>query len=362
MGLSANATSATCGTLSSSTIDGLPAAKCGLNFDQSLDDSIGYGSQRSKRSVERRIIGKRCHWYQVACLAREAWEAAQRLLKKVDPHWDPSVSKQVSFHLGPPSSGLVYSPYFGQAYKLFRYGDNQNYVAAYCVDCGVQGNVRLWGRASIALLEGITSAQVGMDGNLHAALYFGIEALGSTSTPAYQQALWSAGIPGLSVPGIYSVGPMVSVGAEMSLGVQAGGQVLMGAAMDWPNFSVSLDLVHPSSSQFQGLQPITSSKFLAAGQITAQANIGFPIAVGIGLDIPVINFHKALEIVDKPGLSSSVTFKAGNSPVSGLTGGCNNGISSATYFTNDVYVSLFDLKRWNIFNYKSSPLFRNCYL
>jgi hypothetical protein len=348
--------SATCGAPTGNVVDGFPTAPCGPEFDKLLDDFLGYVNGTS---LESRTLDKRCHWYQVACLAREAWDAAQKLLQKVDPHWDPSVSKSFGVNLGP--SGLVSTP-FGQAYQLFRYNKNaQEYVAAYCVNCGVQASVTLWGKASLALLEGIRSAQVGMNGHLYAGLYFGIDAQGSYGPPPYHQALWSAGIPGLSVPGIYSIGPMISVGVELSTSVTAGGQVLLGASMDWPNFAVTMDLLHGKNSQSSGLTPQVTSKFLAAGHITASAGMGFPISIGIGLDIPVINFHKALEIVDKPGVEASITYNAGTSPVTGLTSSCNNGVSSSMYFTNDVYVSVFDITQWSIWNYKSSPLYRFCH-
>lgn len=353
---------AACGTSFPSTVDGFPTAPCGPNFDQTLDDSIGYVRGRIPSSLSRRTLGKRCHWYQVACLAKEAWEAAQRLIHKVDPHWDPSVSKQVSFSLGAPSSSLVSTP-FGRALKLYRYQkDAKDFVAAYCVDCGVSGTVTLFGSASLGLLEGIRSAQVGMNGKLHASIYLGIDAEGNFSPVNQKQALWSVGIPGLSVPGIYSIGPMISVGTEISVGVQASGQVLFGAALDWSAFSVTMDLLHARNSQSHGLTPQVTTKFLAAGHITATAGISLPISVGIGLDIPVLNFHKALELVEKPGLSSSLSFSAGSSSVSTLTSSCNNGISGSTYFTNDVYVSVFDLTRWNIWSYKSAPFLRFCKL
>ena len=157
----------------------------------------------------------------------------------------PEASADLPINVGP--SGLVDSP-FGNAkqiyYKAKERGAASGNIAVYCVDCGVKGSVHLYGRARYAIGQGLTEANAGMKGNLAAGLKIGIAAEAEIKQ-TFRQPLLSEGVPfpGFSVPGIYAIGPVVTLDAEVDLGVNLAGQVLAGLTMSIPDFAVNLDLV-----------------------------------------------------------------------------------------------------------------------
>ena len=187
--------------------------------------------------------------------------------------------------------------------------------------------------------------------------------LGLAASAAYKQSfttpIASAGIPGLSIPNVITVGPVLALDAELDVGVQAAGQILAGAHMTIPNFQASIDIVSGQSSA-SGFTPVFTTRFEASGQITATADLGIPITVGIGIDIVPLgaNGRKLLSIINKPSLEATATYAYS----SVAPGPCNNGIAYSLNLLDDTSYNLFGLKTGDIYSYKSPSLVSGCKL
>lgn len=99
--------------------------------------------------------------------------------------------------------------------------------------------------------------------------------------PKFKTPTTSAGIPGLTILKIITIGPVLALDAELDIEVDAKGQVFAGATMSIPNFKASVDLVGDGQSSATGFTPHFTDSFKAAGQINAKAGLGVPVTVGV---------------------------------------------------------------------------------
>ena len=368
-------TDGTCGAPPSATIDGFPAAACGAaNFDELLDNAIGYLDFSSadlsatlqnfapgltdddpsdyedepSSKIRRRMLvqNHRLHrrgWFSsiIKKVANTVTSAAQNIahtvvqvattvakvvVDVVKTPFTPSVSTDLAINLTPKN--LVPSPW-GDAYQLFHKagasssGAASGDVTLYCVNCGVTGTVHLGGSASLNIVDGLTAAQIGMNGNIAAGLELGLDA-NAQYTNKLTSTIASAGLPGFSVPNIISIGPVVDLSAELDLNIAAQGQLLVGVTMSIPDFAANLDLVG-SNSYSRGFTPQFTKVFNASGEISATASLGLPLSIGVGVEAPIIKFKKVVALIDTPSIGASAKFTGGTGPApDGAT--CYNGL------------------------------------
>ena len=113
---------------------------------------------------------------------------------------------------------------FGKAFEIYKNdvskqgGRISGSLALYCVECGIRGNLRFQGQARFTILGGLETGNVQLDGNLAAGLQIGIDALAQISEK-FKREIFTLGIPGFSVPGVFTVGPYLKLEAELELGM-----------------------------------------------------------------------------------------------------------------------------------------------
>ena len=290
----------------------------------------------------------------------------------------PEVNADVPIDIKGPK--LVPSPW-GDAIELFKKekgsdsGTLTGEIALYCVKCGVNGKIHLGGQARWTIAEGLTKANAELKGNIEAGLQLGLDA-----KAAYKQTfpfpIASAGVPGFSVPGIITIGPLISLDAEVEIGVEVEGQVLAGVIMRIPNFQANLDLVNQAKSKSEGFEPQWEKIFEAKGKITATAGIGLPVKVGLGIAIPPLKFEKTAAIVDKPSINAKMTYTASTSGAAGDSK-CPNGIGwnidckskhahidpavvlMFLIVRNDLYADIFGAKKFDLHKFEK-PIADGC--
>lgn len=177
-------------------------------------------------------------------------------------------------------------------------------IELWCVDCHVKGNIKLVGSASYSILNGLTRAQLSMNGNLDAGLYLGMNAFAQWN-PKQQYDFLSMGLPGLSIPDILVIGPVLSLGISVDLDVSAVGQYLVGADMNWPKLSAKLDALNPRSSSQSGWAPTIHDTVKADGSLTVNSTLGLPVSLGFGINILNGKYNKEIKLVDTPGVRAS---------------------------------------------------------
>ena len=222
-------------------------------------------------------------------------------------------SADIPINVGP--SKLVDSPW-GRALQMYnkqkesKSGTAQGSITLYCVDCGVHGTVQLNGQARWTIADGLTQANAGLKGNIAAALKLGIDANAAFEDKLTYPILSVPVPPGFSIPQLFTVGPQVTLDAEVALGVTLAGQVLAGVNMSIPNFSANLDLVDGSKSVSNGFTPQYNKIFEAKAAISATAAFGLPLGIGLGIDIPPIKYRKTAALYDKPYIEATMNYSA----------------------------------------------------
>lgn len=174
----------------------------------------------------------------------------------------------------------------------------------WCVDCGVTGSLSVAGTASISLLKGPTSLAVELDGNIGVGVHLGIEAMVEKEFEFLKKQLYSAGLPGLSIPGIITLGPMITLSVDGKAGVKALGRVLAGAKLEFPEMSVVLDVIDTSRTGLSGFKPTVTTTFEAVGELELSASVGLPISVGIGIDVLNGLWTQGIAVVSRPNLGA----------------------------------------------------------
>ena len=300
----------------------------------------------------------------------------------------PTANADIPINIGP---ALGSSP-FGPAKQLFtrearsRRTGGMGQVTVYCVQCGVHGDIRLSGSARYTIKDGLTQANAGLSGNVMAGLQIGIDATAEISQNSQFPLISTAVPPGFSVPGVFSIGPMVSLEADIQLDISLAGQVLAGATLSIPNFQANLDLVNSGRSGSSGFTPQFQKIFQANAAVTATLGLGLPLGVGLGISIPPIKLQKTAALYDKPSIGATATYtgsigiggNVGNVENVGGNPNCVNGISYSLTRTsiyeikpscrrltilrtvgNDLYADIFGLAQVNILQY-SQPVAANC--
>lgn len=133
-------------------------------------------------------------------------------------------------------------------------------------------------------------------GSAHAGLFVGLDAQVQYNQKFTKQ-IANIGLPGFSIPKIITVGPVVTVGTELDINAQATGQLLVGVAMDLPNFQATLDIVDSTKSGSSGFTPVFTKNFTASGEIDITIGFGLPVSVGVGLVAPIIKFDKTIALI-----------------------------------------------------------------
>ncbi|KAG8529121.1 uncharacterized protein KY384_005756 [Bacidia gigantensis] len=344
------------------------------DYSQSDNADQGFNVEQSRRMVRLRrrgwLDGAKNLWNKgkqfVSNLGAAAVDLGKQAIQGISDALTIAPTASANLPINVALSNLVDSPW-GPAKQLFKKekdskgGAVSGSVTLYCVDCGVQGTVLVLGRLRYSILAGLTQAEASLNGNIAAGLQIGIDAEAEFKQE-YRYPLYSQGIPvpPLSVSGIYSIGPVVTLDAEIDIGVTLAGQVLAGAKVTIPNFAANLDLVDNSKSSTSGFTPQVEKVFQAKGTITATAGIGLPIGVGLGIDIPAIKFRKTAAVYEKPSIEATAKY-LGSTTGEGIGGDttCVNGVSYQISFKNNLYADFFGLKKIDI-DQRTVPLTGDC--
>lgn len=190
-------------------------------------------------------------------------------------------------------------------------GSATGQLDVYCVNCFMSGSVTLAGRASFSL-SGVDTLRVDYKGNLAANVGIGLVAQGTVSKE-FTRELFSFAAPppaGFTIPGILVLGPYLLVEAKAEGKVNIKGQALASIGMSVKDYSGTMDFKNKDNSRSSGFNPEWSANFQAAASITASAGVGLPVALGVGIRVPIANWDKSLLLVDKPMLESEFVAKS----------------------------------------------------
>ncbi|OJJ45109.1 hypothetical protein ASPZODRAFT_144413 [Penicilliopsis zonata CBS 506.65] len=308
--------------------------------------------------------------------AEEAVEAIKEAAEAILPSWSPSVSFTIPVDMSAPSAMLDDSPW-GDAYQIWSFEDGEsdvNYginaetlakltgadelivfdidgvtqmpnpgVQLYCVDCYVTGSFTVTGSVTYTLLVGFTEMSLDLAGSLKASIQLGLNAYAEYEDDIASVRLLTIPIDGFDIPEIIDVGPAITLDVDATVEIDALGQVLAGAILEWSNMGAHLDVYDILDTTGHGFAPQVTPVFNASGQLNATASVGIPVGFGIEIDILDGEWTKEIALVDRPALElvAIYTVDVDTSGVTVDTDGCD-GIYWYVNFINELMFELLD--------------------
>jgi hypothetical protein len=232
-------------------------------------------------------------------------------------------------------------------------------INIYCVGCGVTGTIHVKGTVTFAIAKGITEGSLSATGPVSAALELGIVA-SYVNTWTYEKQIAAIPLSPLSIAGLITIGPQVSLTAGGSLNVNAAGQLLAGAVLDWPAVNVNIDLANIGNSGASGFTPKVNPVFQVQGSVVITAEAYLLLSVGFGIDILNGKIKKSVALVEKPDLTIIASASAAASLSGGSIGSSDcAGVSINVAFANYVYADILGISQLNINTY-NGPSFGKC--
>ncbi|KAF2157560.1 hypothetical protein K461DRAFT_273758 [Myriangium duriaei CBS 260.36] len=275
-------------------------------------------------------------------------------LQKLIQTWEPDISAKFDIDLAPTK--LVDSPW-GEAWLLFKYasksrrppyrdsytasggpadfslepsipgtsvdvdvdknkqkppntGDPKRAVKLYCVRCGLHSHTQINGKARFSILHGVQALNVGMDGNFEFGMNVGIDGDISQVVHTKDKKIIPpiSTIPGTTIPGVLTFGPIVSMSLRLDSSLHSKGRALSGVNVGLPAFSAAFDFVHPSNSQVRGFNKMVFNQFYKSGrQVSASAKMHMPFSIGVGVIIPRIKFNQQVKMINSPSFDAQAT-------------------------------------------------------
>ena len=164
---------------------------------------------------------------------------------------------------------------------------------------------------------------------------------GQYSVKLLKQELLAVNLVELQIPGFLSVGPQVSVSAEVDLSFHAEADILVGATLDMKLSFAQLDFIDKRNNVIYGFHPELNTFAKFRGEPTVDATLGFGLPLGLEFGVDVLNskWKHTVGVFDRP--SFAVMAKPG-------TSGCSHGIQIGLSIDNKVYA---DADLWKEYKY-----------
>jgi hypothetical protein len=245
-----------------------------------------------------------------------------------------------------PTNSLA-DPKWGSGYQLY----SSSNVELVCVHCGTQGSMTLAGTVTWTTANGITSAEVTLNGDMSITMEIGMDAQSISDTiPIGSISLAQVPLGSIDVPGIMNIGPQLDVSASASLTIGATGSMLAGATISWPSAAATLVLEGSGSSGGSDWSPSFQPVSNVQGSISATLDLNLPVEIGIGINLLNGKYNKTVGIVDTPSLKLAAN--ASN------TAPCD-GVGLSADFLNNVAGDILGLTTIPIASF-TTPLFSTC--
>ncbi|KAM0817699.1 putative PA14 domain-containing protein [Seiridium cardinale] len=242
-------------------------------------------------------------------------------------------------------------------------------VDFWCVNCGVQGDIKATG-ALKAKLGGIKNAELQIHGKFYAGTFLGIDAL-ATIKKKNTKTLLKQGLPGLSIPKIFTLGPSVSLGVSAEARIELIGRAPAGASLNWENINGTINFLGKSKTVTSGFTPVLNGTLPTTKKSKLILSLGLPVANQLQCRHSQWKVEEGCFLTKTPFLQAVMDYEEVVT-ITGTTadGGC--GIFDTTPSTkcfgvywnitavNDVELSLFDVVDYNLFHWESKVIADGC--
>lgn len=201
-----------------------------------------------------------------------------------------------------------------------------------CDNCYARGDFMLAGRIAASVNDGVKEGHVAVSGKWNSRLALAMKLQGNHQYNLIKKQLLAVNMVHLQIPGFLSIGPQVSVTAEVDLSFNAEADILVGATLDMEPSLAQVDFINNQNSWIDGFHPVLTpiAKFRGDQTLSAKLALGLPLALEFGLDVLNGKWKRNVGLVERP--SFAVT--AEKSDISG----CSNGIQIGLSIDNEIYI------------------------
>jgi hypothetical protein len=266
-------------------------------------------------------------------------------------------------------SGFVDTPFDGlRGIQLLNYDTESGAnVQVFCVECGASGDFTIRGSLRFSVGNGLEKAEVGISGNLEAALQVGFvgtfeAAESGIETKEFEQRLITLPLSPFDIPGVLTVGPSAQLAAGFDMKFKATGKLLAGAIATWDNIDTVLDLQVPENNRAEGFVPNVTPVFEADGKLSFNAGTFLSFKLAVGIEVLGGMFEASAGLVNKPRLDISATAE-GEVDLAGarFSGDCK-GVELDIGFTHEVSVDMIlaQLEKTFVLQTFEGPEFDQC--
>ncbi|ETS87791.1 hypothetical protein PFICI_01619 [Pestalotiopsis fici W106-1] len=242
-------------------------------------------------------------------------------------------------------------------------------VDYWCINCGIKGNIQATGTLK-ANLGGIKNAELKINGNLYAGLFVGVDAF-ATIKKKNTKTLFKRGLPALTIPKIFVLGPSVSLGVSAEARIELIGRALAGASLNWEKINGTINFLDKTKTVTSGFTPVLNGTLQTTKKSKIILSLGLPVAIEFGLDLLDGTWKKEASLTETPSLQAVLDYEE-TVKISGTTenGGCGSvdttpstkcyGVYWNITAVNDVELNLFDVVDYNLFHWESKVIAQGC--
>ncbi|KAH8896775.1 hypothetical protein GQ53DRAFT_760879 [Thozetella sp. PMI_491] len=242
--------------------------------------------------------------------------------------------------------------------KIFNYtngyeiwGEKGQY-SFQCAQCGVNADFNVDGRLAFSIKDGITEGKVAFVNkdsfNIDAVFGLKLEEGFDKPIKGYEKQIAAFPLSPLTIPGIITLGPEVSISGTIDLSIQGNAKIALGGQFAISPGTASLSLVKEKDNQIQGLDVQFTPVAKFDGRIQATLELGLPIALECGLDVLNGKFKQTVALINKPSVYGIAKFS------NEIGAACKNGLELRLGAQNKVWANAF--KKWD-FDIKTFNLY-----
>lgn len=208
---------------------------------------------------------------------------------------------------------------------------------------------------------------------MYAGIFLGVNAF-ATYNKTYTKPLWVQGLPVLSIPDVFAVGPYIELDIRAEARIDALGQAIAGGSLNWPHINATVDMLNSKNSFSHGLSPDINATIQTTEQITLTLSLGIPITLAVGVNILDGAYKKNINLTETPALVATARYEAETNTTfnrNGTTGEhCRSvdltpatqclGVAWNITAVNDVTLGLLGFDTFNLDHLESPALAHGC--
>ncbi|KAH8887403.1 hypothetical protein GQ53DRAFT_809091 [Thozetella sp. PMI_491] len=207
-----------------------------------------------------------------------------------------------------------------------------------CLKCGVNVDFSIEGRLAFTIKDGVTEGKISLQNNEDFTIdaIFGLKIEGEADSPVGpSKQLKSLPLSPLAIPGIITLGPQLTLGIALDIGVHGNASIALGGSLRISKGSATIDAKDSRKSGIVGLETNFTKVAKFEGDAGFRAVVGLPIALEVGVDILNGRAKLTVGLVNQPGIFAKAT-KTGLAHEK-----CPNAVQLNLGVSNQIFVSIF---------------------